>query len=102
MMAPRRQPRPARHPQVARAVGDLVAAVRDGQDGNEVLRRVCTHARAWAGARAATAMTVEPDGGLVVRAVAGRVPCWPLGVRVPAVDTLAWSAMRERTPVTAE
>jgi signal transduction histidine kinase len=47
-------------------------------------------------------MIVEPDGGLVVRAVAGRVACWQLGVRVPAADTLAWSAVRERTPVTAE
>ena len=83
-------------------VGELVAAVRDGQDGNEVLRRLCAHARAWAGARAATAMIVEPGGGLVVRAVAGRVACWQPGVRVPAVDTLAWSAVRERTPVTAE
>jgi signal transduction histidine kinase len=47
-------------------------------------------------------MTVEPDGGLVVRAVAGRVPYWRLGVRVPAVDTLASSAVRDRRSVAAE
>ncbi len=47
-------------------------------------------------------MSVEPDGGLVVRAVAGRAPAWQHGTHIPAVDTLASSTVRKRQPVAAE
>lgn len=89
-------------PAVGRAVAELGAAVREGRDGTEVLGRVCAHARALAGAHAVTALAVDREGGFVVRAVSGRAAAWRDGTRVPAVDTLAWTAVRGREPVTAE
>src|SRR6266536_586238 len=94
MMVARQRARPTdRYPQVGRAVAEL---------GTEVLRQVCAHARALTDARTVTAMAVDPDGGFVVRAVAGQVAPWRRGTRVPAVDTLARTAVRGREPVTAE
>lgn len=102
-MTGRQRARPiGRYSPVGRAVAELAAAVRDGQDGTEVLGRICRYARALTGARTVTAMTVDPGGGLVVRAVAGRIAAWRHGTRVPTADTLAWSAVRERGPVAAE
>src|SRR5262249_41393938 len=54
------------------------------------------------GARAVTALTVERDGGFVVRAVSGQASAWRNGTRVPAVDTIARTAVQHREPVTAE
>src|SRR5205823_6586883 len=57
---------------VGRAVAALNAAVRDGRDRAELLDLVCGYARALTRALAATVMTVDQDGVLVVRAIAGR------------------------------
>jgi signal transduction histidine kinase len=100
--ARRRARRTPGHPQVGRAVAALAAAVRDGRDGTEVLGEVCGYARALTGARIVSAMAVEPDGGLVVRAVAGPVAAWRRGSRIPAVDTVARTAIRDGEPVTAQ
>lgn len=90
------------YPQVVRAVTDLTNAVRDGQDGAEILDRVCGYARSLTGARTVTVMTVEPEGDLLVRAAAGPQSCWPPGTRIPPTGTLAWSAVQGRRPVTEE
>jgi signal transduction histidine kinase len=103
MATARRRPRRTdRYPRVGRAVAELAAAVRDGRDGTEVLGEVCAQARALTGARTVSAMAVEPDGGLVVRAVAGPVAAWRRGTRVPAVDTFARTAVGGGGPVTTE
>jgi signal transduction histidine kinase len=91
-----------RYPQVGHAVAELAAAVRAGQDSAAILGRVCGYARALTGARTVAALTTDPDGALVVRSVAGRIPAWRPGLRVPAVDTLARSAIADRKPVAAE
>jgi signal transduction histidine kinase len=87
--------------QVGRAVAELNAAIRGGRDGTEILGRICAQARALTGALTATAMTLDEDGVLVVRAVAGRPGGWVRGMRVPVDDTLAGNALRRRGPEAA-
>jgi signal transduction histidine kinase len=89
-------------PRVGDAVAQLAAAVRAGQDGTRLLDQVCAHARTLTGARTVSVLTAEPDGELVVRATAGQAAAWRQGTRVPAVDTLASKAVRERVPVAAQ
>lgn len=86
---------------VGRAVAQLNAAVRDGRDRAEVLDLVCGYARALTGALAATVMTVDPDGVLVVRAIAGRAAVCRRGERLAVADTLAGTALHGREPVSA-
>jgi hypothetical protein len=86
---------------VGRAVAQLNAAVRDGRDRAEVLDLVCGYARALTGALAATVMTVDPDGLLVVRAIAGRAAVCRRGERLAVADTLAGTALQGREPVSA-
>jgi signal transduction histidine kinase len=83
-------------------VAELAAAVRQGRDGTEILARVCGYARRVTRARAVAALTVERDGGFVVRAVSGPAPAWRDGTWVPAVDTYARFAVQRREPVTTE
>jgi signal transduction histidine kinase len=83
-------------------VAELAAEVRDGRAAAEVLGRLCRHARVLTGARTASVLTVEPDGALLVRAVAGEGRGWRRGTRVPPDATLAAGAVRGRGPVTAQ
>jgi signal transduction histidine kinase len=86
---------------VGRAVAQLNAAVRDGRDRTEVLDLVCGYGRALTRALAATVMTVDPDGVLVVRAIAGRGAVCRRGERLAVADTLAGTALHGREPVSA-
>ncbi len=84
---------------VGRAVAALNAAVRDGRDRAELLDLVCGYARALTRALAATVMTVDQDGVLVVRAIAGRATVCRRGERLAVADTLAGTALDGREPV---
>jgi signal transduction histidine kinase len=86
---------------VGRAVAQLNAAVRDGRDRTEVLDLVCGYGRALTRALAVTVMTVDPDGVLVVRAIAGRAAVCRRGERLAVADTLAGTALHGREPVSA-
>jgi signal transduction histidine kinase len=66
-----------------------------------VLDLICGYGRTLTGALAATVMTVDPDGLLVVRAVAGRAAVCRRGERLAMADTLAGAALDGREPATA-
>jgi signal transduction histidine kinase len=66
-----------------------------------VLDLICGYGRTLTGALAATVMTVDPDGVLVVRAVAGRAAVCRRGERLAMADTLAGAALHGREPASA-
>jgi signal transduction histidine kinase len=73
----------------AAAVADIEAAARRGSAPDEVLAVLVRRAAAVLGVPAVTAMSVEADGHLRVRAAAGATVAHLCGSRVASGDTLA-------------
>jgi len=86
---------------LSRTLASLNAAVREGRDRGEILDRICAGVCALTGARAAAALTLDPDGFFLVRAAAGAVTGWPPGDRVLVDDCLAGRALGKGQPVVA-